>query len=38
MVLQQFLHQIAGLQGGWTTANVIAEQVDIIEHRLGPGR
>lgn len=37
-LLQQFLHQIAGLQGEWTTANVIAEQVDIIRAQVGSGK
>ena len=37
-LLQQFLHQIAGLRGEWTTANVIAEQVDIIRAQAGSGK
>ena len=37
-LLQQFLHQIAGLRGEWTTANVIADQVDIIRAQVGSGK
>ena len=37
-LLQQFLYGIAGLDGEWTTANVIAEQVEIIRAQVGTGR
>jgi GMP synthase (glutamine-hydrolysing) len=38
MLLRQFLHEIAGLDGGWTMDNVIAEQVAVIREQVGTGR
>ena len=37
-LLQQFLHEIAGLRGEWTTANVIADQVEIIRAQVSSGK
>ncbi len=37
-ILQQFLHGIAGLEGNWTTDNVIAEQVESIRAQVGSGK
>ncbi len=36
-LLEQFLRNIAGLDGSWTTESVIAEQVDAIQAQVGDG-
>ena len=37
-LLRQFLHGIAGIEGEWTTDNVIAEQVAAIRAQVGSGK
>ena len=37
-LLRQFLHGIAGIEGEWTTDNVIAEQVAAIRSQVGSGK
>ncbi len=37
-VLRRFLHDVAGLSPSWTTAGIVAEQVDRIRAQVGSGR
>lgn len=38
VLLNAFLRDVAGLEGDWTTTNVIAEQVDAIQNQVGDAR
>jgi GMP synthase (glutamine-hydrolysing) len=37
-VLERFLHEIAGIPAGWTTASIIDETVDAVRAQVGEGR
>ena len=37
-VLERFLFDVAGLEGGWSTAGIVAEQVAVVREAVGDGR
>jgi GMP synthase (glutamine-hydrolysing) len=37
-VLERFLHEVAGVPAGWTTASIIDETVDAVRAQIGDGR
>jgi len=37
-VLERFLFEVAGLEPGWDTAGIVAEQVDAVRAQVGSGR
>ncbi len=37
-VLERFLHEVAGIPPGWTTASIIDETVDAVRAQIGEGR
>jgi GMP synthase (glutamine-hydrolysing) len=37
-VLERFLFEVAGLEPGWDTAGIVAEQVDAVRAQVGGGR
>ena len=37
-VLERFLHDIAGIRPGWTTASIIDDTVEAVRARIGDGR
>ena len=37
-VLERFLHEVAGIPSGWTTASIIDETVEAVRAQIGDGR